>query len=420
MALRSGLTIAAAAIAASIVLACPRANAAALTLDQAIDRALRFAPSIEMAAAKSDLVDASAREQRAPLFPSLSAGTEYYQAPGYSEVITNRGLSAAMLSLDYTAWDWGRRESNYRAAQIVGEVARLGIASSRAQIVFDTTVAYYSLMRARQAETELARSVDRLNRYLATIGQLRKSGRAIANDVLKIESARDTTRLALAAAQSGVRRASMNLGAMFGDYDRGDIEIADTGGIPPLPSGDLAQSPAIRAAQRAIAAAKLQVAAEKAARLPTFKVALTTGLLGIDPPATVNHYYGASYDGVISMPLYQGGLISARIDQARARELSANAQLRDTNYLIERRLTDAAARYEQARSALVLLSQAQPTADDAFALSWTRFLGGGNSTMLEVVDAYQQAEQLRIEGFNQDYAAREAAAETALLYGREK
>jgi outer membrane protein TolC len=420
MAQRSGLAIAAAAIAASIVLACPRANAAALTLDQAIDRALRFAPSVEMAAAKSDLVEASAREQRAPLFPSLSAGTEYYQAPGYSEVITNRGLSGAMLSLDYTAWDWGRRESNYRAAQIVGEVARLGIASTRAQIVFDTTVAYYSLMRARQAQGELACSLDRLDRYVATIEQLRKSGRAIANDVLKIEGVRDTTRLALSAARSGVRRASMNLGAMFGDYDRGDIEIADTAGIPPLPSGDIAKSPAIVAAQRAIAATKLQVAAAKAERLPTFKVALTTGFLGIDPPATVNHYYGASYDGVISMPLYQGGLISARIDQARARELSANAQLRDTHYLLERRLTDAAARYEQARSALTLLSQAQPIADDAFALSWTRFLGGGNSTVLEVVDAYQQAEQLRIEGFNQDYAAREAVAETTLLYGRTK
>jgi outer membrane protein TolC len=420
MALRSGLTIAAAAIAASFVLGCPRANAAALTLDQAIDRALRFAPSVEMAAAKSDLVDARAREQRAPLFPSLSAGTEYYQAPGYSEVITNRGLSAGLLSLDYTAWDWGQRESNYRAAQIVGEVARLGIASSRAQIVFDTTVAYYSLMRAREAETELARSLERLNRYLATIEQLRKSGRAIANDVLKIESTRDATRLALSAAQSGVRRASMNLGALFGDYDRGDIEIAAAAAIPPLPSGDIEQSPAIAAAQRAIVAAKLQVAAAKAARLPTFKVALTTGFLGIDPPATVNHNYGASYDGVISMPLYQGGLISARIDQARAHELSANAQLRDTHYLLERRLSDAAARYEQARSALKLLSQAQPTADAAFALSWTRFLGGGNSTVLEVVDAYQQAEQLRIEGFNQDYAAREAAAETALLYGRTK
>lgn len=408
------------AIAAAIVLGGPRADAAPLTLDQAIDRAISFAPAIQMAAAKSDLVDARAREQRAPLFPTLNAGTEYYQAPGYNEVITNRGLSGALLSLDYTAWDWGRRESNYRAAQLVSEVARLGIASTRAQTVFNVTVAFDSLAQAREIQAELARSLDRLDRYVAIIGQLRKSGRAIANDVLKIESARDATRLAVSAAQSQVRRASMNLGAMFGEYDRGDIEIAALGAIPPLPSGSIGESPAIRAAQRAIAATRLQVAAAKAARLPTVKVALTTGVLGIDPPSAINRYYGASYDGVISMPLFQGGLISSRIDQAKARELDANAQLRDTRYLLERQLSDSAARYDEARKALKLLAQSQPTADAAFALSWTRFLGGGNATVLEVVDAYQTAEQLRMASYNQDYVAREAAAETALLYGRTK
>ena len=35
---------------------------------------------------------AHVREQRAPLFPTVGAGAEYYQAPGYNEVVTNRGL----------------------------------------------------------------------------------------------------------------------------------------------------------------------------------------------------------------------------------------------------------------------------------------------------------------------------------------
>jgi hypothetical protein len=66
---------------------------------------------------------------------------------------------------------------------------------------------------------------------------------------------------------------------------------------------------------------------------------------------------------------------------------------------------------------LDILSRAQPTADDAFALSWTRFLGGGTATMLEVLDSYQTAEQLRLQRPDQEFAAREAVAETNLLYG---
>jgi outer membrane protein len=394
------------------------AHAAPLTLEDAIARALSTAPAIAQARAASDLSDAGVREQFAPLLPNLTASSEYYQAPGYNEIITNRGLSSAMLTLDYTAWDWGRRSAQWRAARYASEAATLGVAAARAQIVFDTSVAYYDLTRTREADAELRASLERLNRYVATVEQLRRSGRAIANDVLKIESARDSAELALATAHSNRRRASAVLGALIGDYTAGDIEIASLTGIPSLSGGEIDQSPEVRAAQRSISAATLQVKAAKAEWLPTFKVALTTGFLGIDPPATVNHNYGASYDGVISMPLFQGGLVAAHVDQAKARELSAVAQLRQAKYLLSRRIADASARYDQARDELTILAHAQPTADDAFALTWTRFLGGGNATLLEVLDAYQQAEQLRLVRFDQEYAARAGAAETALLYGR--
>ncbi len=57
----------------------PLAHADTLTLRDAIDRALRFAPSVAMAAASSDLSEAQTRETRAPMYPSLSAASEYSQ-----------------------------------------------------------------------------------------------------------------------------------------------------------------------------------------------------------------------------------------------------------------------------------------------------------------------------------------------------
>lgn len=394
------------------------ATAAPLTLKEAIDRALVFAPSIAVASGTSDLTEAHAREERAPLFPSITAGTEYSQSPGYNEVVTNRGLSSALLALNYTAFDWGRRAARYRAARYVSEAATLGVAAARAQIAFDTRGAYYELLRARATEREVGGSVERLNRYVATVEQLHGSGRAIANDELKIRSARDATELALASAQGGVRRASANLGSLIGDFDTTDIAIADPDETPPQLAGDIAQSPAMQAAQRAISAASLQVRAARDERLPTFHIALTAGALGVDPPATINHDYGASYDGVISMPVFEGGLIDAHVDQARAKERTAHAQLRQTEYLLQRRLKDAELRYQQANDELKILAHAQPTADDAFALTWTRFLGGGSATVLEVLDAYQQSEQLRVQRFTYQFAAREAVAESLLLAGK--
>ncbi len=371
-----------------------------------------------MASGTSDLTEARAREQRAPLFPSISAGTEYYQAPGYNQVITNRGLSSGLLALNYTAFDWGRRAARYRAARYVSEAATLGVAAARAQIAFDTRGAYYELLRARDNEREISGSLDRLSRYVVTVEQLLSSGRAIENDVLKIRNARDGAELALASARSDVRRASANLGSLIGDFDATDIAIADVDAVPAEPAADIALSPPMQVAKHAISAASQQVRAARAERLPTFQVALTTGFLGVDPPATVNHNYGASYDGVISVPVFEGGLINSHIDQAKAKVQTAQAQLRQTQFLLERRLKDAALRYQQAGEQLKILARAQPTADDAFALTWTRFLGGGGATVLEVLDSYQQSEQLRLQRFAYQFAAREAVAESFLLAGR--
>ena len=232
-----------AAIASCVLFAAHRVQAAPLTLAQAIDRAIAFAPSMSMAAADSDVSKARTREQRAPLYPAVTAGTEYYQAPGYNTTITNRGLSTGLVALNYTLWDWGRRQAQYRAARYVSEAAQLGVAAARAQIAFDTSVAYFDLTRARATERELTLNLNRLSRYVATVEALRASGRSITNDVLKIRSARDAAELMLSSARNATRRAQVNLGSLMGDFSGSDIEITDATNIPVLPTGDLRADP---------------------------------------------------------------------------------------------------------------------------------------------------------------------------------
>src|SRR5579872_910033 len=123
-----------------------------ITLDQAIGRALEVAPRLANAAATSDLNHARVDEARAPLYPNISAAGDYMQAPGYDQTITNRGQTLGELVLDYTAFDGGRRNDQVRAARYAAEAATLGVAAVRAQIVFDTTVAYFDLLRARGQE----------------------------------------------------------------------------------------------------------------------------------------------------------------------------------------------------------------------------------------------------------------------------
>ncbi len=309
--------------AVAIATLCAPAHGETLTLDQAVQRALAFAPTVASASAQSDLSAAMVREARAPLYPSLSAGSEYMQAPGYSKAITNGGLSDALLTLDYTAYDFGRRLAQARAALYQSEADSYGVHAARAQIIFDTTVAYYDLVRTQEIDRELDTIDARLRRYVAVVKALRVSGRSIANDELKVRTASNNAGLELSSAHHNVERATAILGALMGQFGPSDITVAEVSGVPAWPGEDLSRNPMLQAAQRTVASAKAGVQAAERERYPTVRLALTAGWQGINPPHTFTHEAGASYDGLVSMPIFDGGLISAHVDEARARVAAA-------------------------------------------------------------------------------------------------
>jgi outer membrane protein TolC len=408
------------AVIGTITLVATRALATSLSLEDAIGRALAFAPAAAAAAAQSDLNSARVDEFRASMFPTIAANGEYNQTPGYDSVVTNRGLTLAQLGLSYTAFDGGRRSSQIRSAQYAAEASALGIEAARSQIVFDTTSAYFDLARARQAEAELQVSGDRLAQYVNVVRALRRSGRAIDSDVLMLQSSYDSATLALAAGHQAAAHASIMLGSMIGDFSDAALQVVDV--TPPAspPDGDGSGNPAYRAAARQVEAAKLAADAARAERAPTFRLALTTGWEGVDPPRTFDHYFGASYDGAVSVPIFDGGLIRSHIDQAQAAVRVALAQQRQIELQNQRDLADARSRYRGAAEQIAILRAARQTADDAFALAWTRFLGGGNITLLEVISAYQQAENLRLAIYDQEFAARQATAQVEAILGLAK
>src|SRR5690348_3230555 len=169
----------------------------AITLAQAISRAMVYAPAVLSAKASDEFSGGQLTEARAALYPDLSAAGEYNQAPGYDERISNRGLTLAQLQAGYTVYDGGRRQAQVRAARYALQAAQLGIQAAQAQIVFDTTVAYFDLLRNDEVVNEHEKRLKRLNTYVSIVEALRRSGRAIPNDVLRVRTTRDQEQLDL-------------------------------------------------------------------------------------------------------------------------------------------------------------------------------------------------------------------------------
>jgi outer membrane protein TolC len=405
------------ALCALVLFPCNARSDDSITLAQAIKRALAYAPSVLTAAANDEFSSGQLTEARAPLYPDLFFAGEYNQAPGYDQRISNRGLTLTQLQAGYTVYDGGRREAQVRAARYALQAARLGVQAAQAQIVYDTTVAYFDLLRNDEVVREHGKRLKRLNTYVSIVQALRRSGRALATDVLRVSTTRDQENLSLAAARETRARSSIVLGSLMGVFGRTDLKVAPVIGWPSMPSGDLLQSPTLRAAQRQVASAKSAVLAARAERYPTFKLALTSGWEGVDPPQTFDNHLGASYDGAVSLPLFDGGLITSHIQQAEATMHGAIANQRVIELQLKRDLSDAYARYNSALRQLNILAQSKTTATDAFNLDWARFLGGGSVTLLEVLDSFQTAENLHLSRLDQQYAARQAVAQARLLFG---
>jgi outer membrane protein TolC len=396
---------------------CYATAAKTITLDEAVARALKIAPSMESAAAQSDLNHARIDEARAPLFPSMSANGEYYQPSGYDKTISNGGLTQGQLALNYTAFDGGRRSALLRAARYASQAATLGIGAAQAQVVFDTRVAFFDLLRRDEAQLELAVLLRRLTRYVKIVEALQQSGRAIANDVLTLRVARNAAEVSLSAGRQAQAQASAVLGSMIGDFGDTGL-IANEIALPASPpTGNFIQSPAYQAAVRQVEAARLAVDAAKAERFPNLNLTLTTGWQGINPPKTFGHHFGASYDGAVTVPIFQGGLVRSHIDVALAGERAALAEQKQIELQVKRDLADADVRYRGALDQLAILRRSQRSAQDAFALEWTRFLGGGSATILEVTNAYEQIENLRLAYFDQEFNERQAAAQARMILG---
>src|SRR5260370_3779584 len=68
------------------------AEPAPLTLQEAIGRALQFAPSISATAAQSDFDSAKVRVNRAPLYPRFSSNAEILGVAGQAQAFITVGL----------------------------------------------------------------------------------------------------------------------------------------------------------------------------------------------------------------------------------------------------------------------------------------------------------------------------------------
>jgi outer membrane protein TolC len=396
-----------------------------LTLEAALELAREHNPDYRRALAQAGAADAAERHALGAMLPQLSVGlsTSMNQSRRFSgednfgqpikrddPLIFTGSSSNQSISLgQLTLFDGGQRFRQLRAARANGRAADADAVAVRARAEAQVSTAYFQAVRARDLIALEERLLASSRELLEATHRLLRVGSADPLDLLGAEVDVARRELSLDQARGDARKALLELGEQIGVRIDLGAELVDdlpesgesgTLDVEQLVATALARSPVIARSLAREEAARHQLSAARAARLPSVSLSASAGrsIGGNDYDAfmdlrPLDQSYG--FGLFLNLPLFNGFTTSNNIAQARAQRIGASEELRAAQLQLEREIRGAAIDFEHAQRALALARRSAQLSRDRAELAQERYtLGGiGFKDLQDIVDRAAEAER---------------------------
>jgi outer membrane protein len=397
-------------LAATAVIALAAGGAArADTLREALIRTYATNPTITAQRQQLRTLDESVAIARAGLRPQVSASAGVNQ----DVVSTGRGSLGrnfnAGLDVSYPLFNSGRVRNQIDAADTRVEAGRANLRATEGDIFTEAVGAYMDVIRDRSIVSLNQNQVRVLETNLQATRDRFEVGDLTRTDVAQSEARLSLARSSLALAEGRLTGSEENYRRVIGTWPD------DLAPPPPLPSlpgtADqavevaLANNPDLLAVNAQIRASGLDVDVLRADRLPTLG-AVSSGRyinylgradeqFGATPGTIDNSQTSLGVGVQARIPLYQGGLVGARVRQAQA----LRSQLLEQGIAVERGIISqtraAFAGYRAAQEAI--RSNEIAVAANQLALEGTRAEQTvGTRNVLDVLNAEQELLQSQV------------------------
>ncbi|HWL80600.1 MAG TPA: efflux transporter outer membrane subunit [Roseomonas sp.] len=247
-----------------------------------------------------------------------------------------------------------------------------------------------ALARSQQENVDTARDLLRLTERRR--GQGLTTELDVANQRAQLASYEAQLQPYLREAQQAMNRLSVLTGQPPGALDQ---ELSVTAPIPPtppsvpvgLPSSLARRRPDIRQAEARLHAATAGIGVATAQFYPDISLTGSLGVRAIDADYLTNwasHFY--SFGPAISLPIFQGGRLTANLRLARAQQAEAALAYRSTVLSALGEVEDSLVAYRSDKTQRELLERSVKAAETALSLARSRY-DNGLSSFLDVLDA---------------------------------
>jgi len=394
-----------------------------LSLKDAEQRALAGHPDIAGAQAAAQAVQQSVREAKSAYWPSIFGNVTGAAASPEGTRITAGALNnpsvfdrfATGVIASQLVTDFSRTSDLVQTQKLRAGAQEQDITLVRAEVLLDVDRAYFETLRAKSVERVATQTVDARQLVVDQVTALANSGLRSGLDLSFARVNLSQAQVLLVQSQGDVQSAFAALNTAMGAPQTSTYQLVDEPFAAPA-ADDAAATIALAlrdrpdvAAERLSAQAAAKFAeAERALLLPVVSAVATAGVTPLRDSALGEHYAVAGFN--VTVPVFNGGLYSARHAEAAYRSEAADAALRDLENRVARDVTLAWVQVRTAYRRLDLTNQLVAQASDALDLAQQRY-AMGLSSIVELTQAQLNNTQADIEqaSARYDYQSKTAA-----------
>jgi outer membrane protein len=393
-----------------------------LSLRDAEQRALATHPDVAAAQAAAQAAQQTVREARSAYWPAIFGNVTGAAAPDGTRITAGAlnnpsvfdrlatGVIASQLVTDF-----GRTSALVQTQKLRAGAQEQDVTLVRAEVLLDVDRAYFDVLRAQAVQRVARQTVDARQLVVDQVGALASSGLKSGLDLSFARVNLSQAQLLLVQAQGDVQSARAALNTAMGAPQTSTYALVDE----PLqqPSAEdaaamiveaLRDRPDVAGERLSAEAASKFAEAERALFRPVVSVVGTTGVTPYRDSTLNEHYSAAGFN--VNVPVFNGGLYSARRSEAVYRAQAAGQALRDLENRVARDVTLAWVQTRTAYQRVDLTNQLVAQAADALDLAQQRYTMG-LSSIVELTQAQLNRTQADIDqaSARYDYQARAAA-----------
>jgi len=418
--------LAVAAAIAGLSASYARAAALDLTLDGAVQTALRNNATVVTAEETRLIYKEKIKEYWGSVYPQLSASGQYtrnIEAPAFFIGGTKiksglRNAYTGSLDLNQVLWAGGKVYTGIRMANMYANDSDEQLKTAKNGITKAVKQMYYEVLLSSSLASIQRESLDLASQHLVTIEAQYKQGIASDLSVLRQKVEVSNTEPALTEALNLYDEGLIELKNLLGLDPETDITLADSlacakngpGEIAELYKTALMNRPEYRDAklQRDLYLEMIKI--ERAAHYPYLSAYASRAFQGQADsgfPDSADQSWSTAAGLRLSLPLFSGGATSSRIRQARLQADIAETNLRELERKIKIAVKEAWLGMKEASMRLESQTTSVETARQALAATEVRFKNG-LASQLELNDtslALNKSQTLYIQALHDTCSA---------------